>query len=122
MERKPTVCFYVRCNRKQQKRSHTLRYVLKNRKTDTVLFVVLFTLYLKDDVLEDGTLKDGVEGGKPLHLMSGADRERYEKAKTGGDEGEEEGEDDEEEEDEFELAKENRPSNGVVDTDDDDVD
>ncbi|TVY36888.1 UPF0590 protein [Lachnellula subtilissima] len=110
--------------RKQQKRSHTLRYVLKNRKTDTVLFVVLFTLYLKDDVLEDGTLKDGVEGGKPLHLMSDADRERYEKAKTGENEGDDEEDEDEEEEEEHEVkvGKDNRPSNGVVETDDDDVD
>src|SRR6266536_2780808 len=50
------------------KRSHTLRYVLKNRATDTVLFVVLFTLYLKEDVDEDGNVKDGVEGGKPFDL------------------------------------------------------
>ncbi|KAI9743569.1 MAG: hypothetical protein M1818_002884 [Claussenomyces sp. TS43310] len=42
-----------------------LRYVLKDRKTNTVLFVVVFTLYLKEDVLEDGSIKPGVEGGKP---------------------------------------------------------
>ncbi|TVY37487.1 UPF0590 protein [Lachnellula occidentalis] len=100
--------------RKQQKRSHTLRYVLKNRKTDTVLFVVLFTLYLKDDVLEDGTLKDGVEGGKPLDLMSDADKQRYEKAKNGGGEGEEE--------EEVAVEKEKGASNGAVETSDDDVD
>jgi hypothetical protein len=47
------------------KRSHTLRYVLKNRKTDTVYLVVLFTLYLKEDVNEDGSIKEGVVGGKP---------------------------------------------------------
>jgi hypothetical protein len=47
------------------KRSHTLRYVLKNRKTDVVYLVVLFTLYLKEDVNEDGTIKEGVVGGKP---------------------------------------------------------
>jgi hypothetical protein len=55
-----------RCSRKEQKRSHTLRYVLKNRKTDTVYLVILFTLYLKEDVNEDGTIKEGVVGGK-LH-------------------------------------------------------
>jgi hypothetical protein len=47
------------------KRSHTLRYVLKNRKTGTVYLVVLFTLYLKEDVNEDGSIKEGVVGGKP---------------------------------------------------------
>lgn len=39
------------------KRSHTLRYVLRNRATSDVLLVVVFTLYLKEDVNEDGTLK-----------------------------------------------------------------
>ncbi|RDW87391.1 hypothetical protein BP5796_03085 [Coleophoma crateriformis] len=43
-----------------------LRYVLKNRKTNTVLFVVLFTLYLKEDVDEHGNVKEGVEGGVPF--------------------------------------------------------
>ncbi|KAG4427845.1 hypothetical protein IFR05_016670, partial [Cadophora sp. M221] len=43
-----------------------LRYTLKNRATDTVLFVVLFTLYLKEDVDEEGNVKEGVEGGKPF--------------------------------------------------------
>lgn len=46
--------------RKEQKRSHTLRYVLKNRATDEVLFVVLFSLYLKEDVDEEGNIKEGV--------------------------------------------------------------
>ncbi|TVY55058.1 UPF0590 protein, partial [Lachnellula suecica] len=59
-----------------------LRYVLKNRATDKVLFVVLFTLYLKDDVNEDGSVKDGVEGGKPLELLGEKERERHEKAKN----------------------------------------
>ncbi|PVH88149.1 DUF1769-domain-containing protein [Cadophora sp. DSE1049] len=52
--------------RKTQKRSHSLRYTLKNRDTDTVLFVVLFTLYLKEDVDENGNVKEGVEAGKPF--------------------------------------------------------
>lgn len=55
--------------RKEQKRSHTLRYVLKNRKTGEVLFAVVFTLYLKEDVDENGNLKKGVEGGKPLDQL-----------------------------------------------------
>lgn len=60
------------------KRSHTLRYVLKDLGTDKPLFVVLFTLYLKEDVDEDGNLKDGVEGGKPLSLMSEKEKEVHE--------------------------------------------
>ena len=72
----------MRVNRKVQKRSHTLRYVLKNRKTGTVLLVVLFTLYLKEDVDEIGNLKDGVEGGKPFYLMSKEQAEKHEKEKN----------------------------------------
>ncbi|KAG9236451.1 hypothetical protein BJ875DRAFT_227877 [Amylocarpus encephaloides] len=52
-----------------QKRSHTLRYVLKDKATDTVLFVVLFTLYLKEDVDEEGNLKPGIEGGSDGMVM-----------------------------------------------------
>jgi hypothetical protein len=75
-------CF-LRANRKVQKRSHTLRYVLKNRKTDTVLFVVLFTLYLKEDVDENGNVKDGVEGGKPFEMMPKEQAEKHEREKNG---------------------------------------
>jgi hypothetical protein len=42
---------------RQPKRSHQLRYVLRNRSTGQVYLVVLFTLYLKEDVNEDGSLK-----------------------------------------------------------------
>jgi len=35
-----------------------LRYVLRNRSTSDTYLVVLFTLYLKEDVNEDGSLKD----------------------------------------------------------------
>lgn len=42
------------------KRSHTLRYTLKNRATNTVLLVVVFTLYLEDDIDEHGVLKEGL--------------------------------------------------------------
>jgi hypothetical protein len=41
------------------KRSHTLRYVLRNRVTDEVYLAVVFSLYLKEDVNEDGSLKPG---------------------------------------------------------------
>ncbi|KAK3346611.1 hypothetical protein B0T25DRAFT_507112 [Lasiosphaeria hispida] len=39
------------------KRSHQLRYVLRNRTTGQVYLVVLFTLYLREDINEDGSLK-----------------------------------------------------------------
>ena len=73
----------LRPYRKVQKRSHTLRYTLKNRKTDTVLFVVLFTLYLKEDVDEEGNVKEGVEGGKPFDLLPKEVAERHEREKNG---------------------------------------
>ena len=60
------------------KRSHTLRYVLKDLGTGKPLFVVLFTLYLKEDVDEEGNLKEGVEGGKPLSLMNEKEKEVHE--------------------------------------------
>ncbi|KAI0882351.1 DUF1769-domain-containing protein [Annulohypoxylon maeteangense] len=43
--------------RSSPKRSHTLRYVLRNRSTDQSYLVIVFTLYLKEDVNEDGSLK-----------------------------------------------------------------
>ncbi|KAK0725230.1 hypothetical protein B0H67DRAFT_598547 [Lasiosphaeris hirsuta] len=43
--------------RHNPKRSHQLRYVLRNRTTRHVYLVVLFTLYLREDVNEDGSLK-----------------------------------------------------------------
>lgn len=57
--------------------------MLKNRKTDTVLFVVLFTLYLKEDVDENGNVKDGVEGGKPFDLLPKEVAEKHEREKNG---------------------------------------
>ncbi|KAL2024914.1 hypothetical protein VTK56DRAFT_3613 [Thermocarpiscus australiensis] len=43
--------------RHHRKRSHRLRYVLRNRSTGQVYLVVLFTLHLAEDVNEDGSLK-----------------------------------------------------------------
>ncbi|KAI1874718.1 hypothetical protein JX265_004926 [Neoarthrinium moseri] len=43
--------------RANPKRSHRLRYVLRNKSTSETYLVVLFTLYLKEDVNEDGSLK-----------------------------------------------------------------
>lgn len=45
--------------RSNQRRSHQLRYVLRNKTTKETYLVVLFTLYHKDFVNEDGSLKDG---------------------------------------------------------------
>lgn len=42
------------------RRSHTLRYVLKNRKTGECYLAVCFTLHLKEDVNEDGTVREEV--------------------------------------------------------------
>jgi hypothetical protein len=44
-------------SRHHRKRSHQLRYVLRNRSTGQVYLVVVFTLHLAEDVNEDGTLK-----------------------------------------------------------------
>ncbi|KAH8682648.1 hypothetical protein BX600DRAFT_393364 [Xylariales sp. PMI_506] len=43
--------------RANPKRSHRLRYVLRNKSTGHTYLVVLFSLYLKEDVNEDGSLK-----------------------------------------------------------------
>ncbi|KAI8961151.1 DUF1769-domain-containing protein [Daldinia sp. FL1419] len=43
--------------RSKPKRSHTLRYTLRNRSTGDTYLVVTFTLYRKEDVNEDGSLK-----------------------------------------------------------------
>lgn len=52
---------FVYCLRSNQRRSHQLRYVLRNRETDQTYLVVLFTLYNKDFVNEDGSLKPGAK-------------------------------------------------------------
>lgn len=63
----------TRSSRPHRKRSHQLRYVLRNRATGQVYLVVLFTLHLAEDVNEDGTLKPAAleamaqaSGGKGL--------------------------------------------------------
>ncbi|KAK3305643.1 uncharacterized protein B0T15DRAFT_502710 [Chaetomium strumarium] len=43
--------------RHHRKRSHQLRYVLRNRSTGQVYLVVLFSLHMAEDINEDGTLK-----------------------------------------------------------------
>jgi hypothetical protein len=44
--------------------------VLKNRATNKVLFVVLFTLLLNEDVDEDGNIKPGVVIGVPFDQIT----------------------------------------------------
>ncbi|KAK2608538.1 hypothetical protein QQS21_002884 [Conoideocrella luteorostrata] len=51
------------------RRSHELRYVLRNKKTGEVYLVIVFTIYLREDINEDGSIKEGaaeraVEGNK----------------------------------------------------------
>ena len=53
--------FFVYCLRFNQRRSHQLRYVLRNKETDQTYLVILFTLYHKDFVNEDGSLKPGAK-------------------------------------------------------------
>lgn len=48
---------FVNCSR-SPKRSHHLRYVLRNKSTEDVYLVIVFALYLKEDLKEDGTLKE----------------------------------------------------------------
>lgn len=55
--RKATLVNVVLIASYRKKRSHQLRYVLRNKTTKQVYLVILFTLYLKEDVNEDGSLK-----------------------------------------------------------------
>jgi hypothetical protein len=120
-------------NRKELKRSHTLRYVLKNRASGQVLFVVLFTLYLKEDIDEEGNVKPGVleEANKPFELRDEDAKKRHGKKGwwwSGGDGPGDEVEDEDGEEENEPATKESK-ENGKVEngkavetTNDDDVD
>ncbi|KAK5657442.1 hypothetical protein OQA88_3014 [Cercophora sp. LCS_1] len=81
--------------RHEVKRSHGLRYVLRNRSTGEVYLVVLFTLFLKGDLNEDGSLKpkaleaikkaSGGEGkkGEPLEgVTNGSDAGSFDEDKA----------------------------------------
>ncbi|KFY52989.1 hypothetical protein V496_08007 [Pseudogymnoascus sp. VKM F-4515 (FW-2607)] len=65
-----------------------LRYVLKNRVTGVVYLVVLFSLYLKEDVNEDGSIKEGVDLGKEKQVTVG--EEDLEEGDSSSDEEDEE--------------------------------
>jgi len=59
--------------------------VLKNRVDGTVYLVVLFTLYLKKNINEDGTIKEGVHMDEEVE-GSGTDtdgEDQYESAEEG---------------------------------------
>lgn len=82
-----------------------LRYVLKNRRTGTVYMVVCFTLFLKEDVNEDGSLKEGVDPykGKPPREIERKAAEQA--AKKEEDDEEDDDDEDDSEDDDFASAK-----------------
>ncbi|KAH6615793.1 hypothetical protein B0J18DRAFT_372913 [Chaetomium sp. MPI-SDFR-AT-0129] len=113
------------------KRSHQLRYVLRNRTTGQVYLVVLFTLHLAEDINEDGTLKPAAlealaqsSGGQGM--LEG--EKGLLPVRRGGDESEVDLEPDEEDFDEEQaLGEARRKLSGVditggVETREDDVD
>ncbi|KAG6012069.1 hypothetical protein E4U54_007752 [Claviceps lovelessii] len=53
------------------RRSHELRYVLRNKQTGETYLVIVFTIYLREDVNEDGTLKEGA-GERAVEGVNGA--------------------------------------------------
>ncbi|KAL0934705.1 F-box domain containing protein [Colletotrichum truncatum] len=57
----------------EPKRSHQLRYVLRNRSTDQVYLVILFTIHYQADINEDGSIKAGAEGPKAGDLPSSSE-------------------------------------------------
>jgi hypothetical protein len=99
--------------KKAIKRSHTLRYVLKNRVDGTVYLVVLFTLYRKKDINEDGTIKEGV------HLDEGMPLEEEEVEESGTDT---DGEDQYESAEEGEKEEGKKETGGFRETSANDVD
>ncbi|KAI0389607.1 DUF1769-domain-containing protein [Xylariaceae sp. FL0594] len=59
--------------RPNPRRSHALRYVLRNRTTDETYLVIVFSLHLKEDINNDGTLKPAVgeKVGQDVEAESG---------------------------------------------------
>lgn len=75
------ISFLITANRTNPKRSHRLRYVLRNKSTNQTYLVVLFTLYLKEDVNEDGSLKQAaLDSHKPENKEVGEISEAAEEA------------------------------------------
>ncbi|KAH8816492.1 hypothetical protein F5884DRAFT_725640 [Xylogone sp. PMI_703] len=117
--------------RKQRKRSHTLRYVLKNKATNEVLLVVLFTLYLKEDIDEEGNIKPGVVGGKPFKGTAkgyGSDEDEEEDEDADDEDDDEDADDEDDDEEDSESGEDDnveKRKNGVLngaDTSADDID
>ncbi|KAL2128706.1 hypothetical protein VTI74DRAFT_8815 [Chaetomium olivicolor] len=112
--------------RHHRKRSHQLRYVLRNRSTGQVYLVVLFTLHLAEDVNEDGTLKPAALAA--VAQASGGEGEKWEPIPGGEPEPEMDLEPDEEDFAEEEVLGEARRKlsrvdlNGESGTRDGDVD
>ena len=78
--------------------------MLKNRATNQVFFVVLFTLYLKEDIDEEGNVKPGAleHVGKPFDTRAEEEKQRHGKkgwwwggGDAAGDEEEDGGKDEE---------------------------
>ncbi|KAI1114896.1 hypothetical protein F5Y14DRAFT_412367 [Nemania sp. NC0429] len=75
-----------------------LRYVLRNRATGDVYLVIVFSLYLKEDVNEDGSLKPaaletrlgdrGVAGEEADKIEAGGGEREHDKEEVGVGEGE----------------------------------
>ncbi|KAK0630407.1 hypothetical protein B0T17DRAFT_487981 [Bombardia bombarda] len=106
------------------KRSHQLRYVLRNRSTGQVYLVVLFTLYLKEDINEDGSLKPAALQATKKASGSGPGQEG--KSSSSNGDAEEAKQDGDEHFDEEKAIEEARRKLGGVSvgegTNDDDVD
>lgn len=70
--------FLLSC-RTSDRRSHQLRYVLRNKTTEEVYLVVVFSLFLREDIDEHGNLKEGAEqhiaGGDRTTTTAAADNE-----------------------------------------------
>ncbi|KAI1153658.1 hypothetical protein F4825DRAFT_414120 [Nemania diffusa] len=73
--------------RAHRKRSHTLRYVLRNRTTGETYLTVLFSLYLKEDVNEDGSLKPAALEAKREDLELARQAGKITNGDVGGDGG-----------------------------------
>ncbi|KIN02290.1 hypothetical protein OIDMADRAFT_197413 [Oidiodendron maius Zn] len=88
-----------------------LRYVLKNRKTNAVLLAVLFTLYLDEDLDEEGNVKPGLDTGLPFDEMDKVRMERDETKSNDSEDGSSK-----------EGSVKGKKTNGIAYDDDDDVD
>ena len=53
------------------RRSHTLRYVLRNKATGDVYLAVCFTIHLKEDVDEEGNIQEESEPSSPAEAELG---------------------------------------------------